>query len=68
LQPALRALTPRENEVLRLLAVGKNTREMVDALGVSPATVRTHIENILRKLNVHSRLEAVTVALRDGSI
>jgi PAS domain S-box-containing protein len=66
--PALRLLTPREREVLGLLAAGKSTSEMVDALGVSPATVRTHVENILRKLNVHSRLEAVAVALRDGSI
>jgi two-component system nitrate/nitrite response regulator NarL len=68
LQPALDALTPRENEVLGLLAAGKNTQEMADALGVSPATVRTHVENILRKLNVHSRLEAVALALRNGSI
>ena len=67
LQSPLRALTPRESEVLGLLAAGKSTREMVEALGVSPATVRTHIENILRKLDVHSRLEAVVVALRDGS-
>lgn len=67
-QLALRLLTPRESEVLRLLAQGENTREMADSLGVSPATVRTHVENILRKLNVHSRLEAVAVARRDGSI
>jgi two-component system nitrate/nitrite response regulator NarL len=67
-QPALRSLTPRESEVLGLLVAGKSTREMVKALGVSLARVRTHVENILRKLNVHSRLEAVAVALSDGSV
>jgi PAS domain S-box-containing protein len=60
------SLTPREVEVLGLLAVGKKTREMANDLGVSPATVRTHVENILRKLGVHGRLEAVVVATREG--
>lgn len=58
-------LTPRETEILQLLAAGKSTAEMVEALGVSPATVRTHVENVLRKLRVHSRLEAVVVAIRE---
>jgi DNA-binding CsgD family transcriptional regulator len=62
------SLTPREREVLELLAAGKSTRAMVEELGVSPATVRTHVENTLRKLRVHSRLEAVAVALREDLI
>lgn len=61
-------VTPREREVLELLAAGKSTREMAEGLHVSPATVRTHVENILRKLDVHSRLEAVAVASRYGLI
>jgi DNA-binding CsgD family transcriptional regulator len=61
----LQSLTPRETEVLGLLAAGKSTGDMVNDLGVSPATVRSHVENILRKLEVHSRLEAVVVAMRE---
>jgi DNA-binding CsgD family transcriptional regulator len=59
-------LTPRETEVLRLLAAGLGTRAVAEELSVSVATVRTHVENILQKLEVHSRLEAVALALRKG--
>ncbi|MHC5114435.1 MAG: helix-turn-helix transcriptional regulator [Planctomycetota bacterium] len=59
-------LTPREHEVLALIAAGQSTREIADALYVSPSTVRNHVHNILAKLGVHSRLEAVTTALRFG--
>jgi PAS domain S-box-containing protein len=59
-------LTRRELEVLRLLAAGANTRKVADALHVSPATVRNHVQNILAKLAVHSRLEAVAYANRHG--
>jgi len=52
-------LTPREIEVLRLLAAGRNTQEIGDLLFVGVATVRSHVQNILQKLEVHSRLEAV---------
>lgn len=55
-------LTRREVEVLRLMASGANTRTMADRLHVSPATVRNHVQNILGKLRVHSRLEAVAHA------
>lgn len=57
-------LTGREAEILRLLADGIGTREIADTLFISAATVRNHIQNILRKLDVHSKLEAVSLALR----
>jgi PAS domain S-box-containing protein len=60
------SLTPRELEVLRLLAAGANTRVASERLGVSPATVRNHVQNLLGKLGVHSRLEAVAYATRRG--
>jgi PAS domain S-box-containing protein len=57
-------LTPRELEVLRLIAGGANTRVIATQLRVSPATVRNHVQNLLGKLGVHSRLEAVAYAVR----
>ena len=57
-------LTPRELEVLRLLAVGQDQAEIAAELVISPNTVGTHIEHILTKLDVHSRAEAVAVAYR----
>ena len=60
------SLTPREMEVLRFLAAGRSTRQMAEDLYVSPATVRTHVENVLGKLQAHSRLEAVVVGAREG--
>lgn len=59
-------LTPRELEVLRLLAAGANTRMAAQRLGVSPATVRNHVQNLLGKLGVHSRLQAVAYANAHG--
>lgn len=60
------SLTPREMEVLALLAAGRNTKQISDQLDVSQATVRTHVEHVLGKLQVHSRLEAVVVAAREN--
>jgi len=57
-------LTRREREVLALLASGANSTEIARALTVSPNTVRTHVQSILAKLQVHSRLEAVAFATR----
>jgi DNA-binding CsgD family transcriptional regulator len=57
-------LTRRELEVLRLLAVGWSTEDIAERLAISPTTVRNHISRCLQKLDVHSRLEAVTVARR----
>ena len=51
--------TPREIEVLRLIADGRSTREIAEELFISIATVRNHVQSILRKMDVHSRLEAV---------
>jgi LuxR family maltose regulon positive regulatory protein len=62
------ALTPRETEVLRLLAVGNSTQTIAAQLVLSPGTVKRHIGNILRKLAVHSRLEAVAQARARGLI
>jgi len=56
-------LTLREREVLRLLAEGLGTSEIARRLFVSSATARNHVQHILNKLNVHSRLEAVALAL-----
>ncbi len=61
-------LTDREREVLALLADGSSTAEIAQSLSISPATARNHIQNILHKLQVHSRLEAVSFALKHGLI
>src|SRR5690349_12589181 len=57
-------LTPRELEVLRALAEGLSTPEICDRLFIAPNTLRTHVQNIMCKLRVHSKLEAVAFALR----
>lgn len=59
-------LTAREMEVLALMAEGVGSRAMAEQLFVSKNTVRNHAQSILRKLGVHSRLEAVSVAIRTG--
>jgi DNA-binding NarL/FixJ family response regulator len=61
-------LTPREREILSCLAQGKSGQEIAEALNIAPLTVRTHIRNVIEKLGVHSRLEAVTSAIRKGLI
>ena len=58
-------LTPRESEVLELLAAGLVQAEIAERLVISPKTVGTHIERILSKLGVRSRAQAVAVAYRD---
>ncbi len=65
---ALRGLTPREREVLQLLTEGLNDKEIAQRLHVSPQTARTHMENILNKLGVNSRLQALVFALRHGVV
>jgi DNA-binding NarL/FixJ family response regulator len=57
-------LTPRELEVLRALSEGLSSREICDRLYIAPNTLRTHVQNIMGKLRVHSKLEAVAFALR----
>ena len=59
------ALTPRQTEILRLLARGYSTRQMAEELHLSTETVRNHVRNVLQALGVHSRLEAVALARRE---
>ncbi len=59
-------LTRREREVLGMLAQGMDTQAIAGALFVSTATVRNHIQNLMRKLGAHTRAEAVARALREG--
>jgi DNA-binding NarL/FixJ family response regulator len=54
-------LTVREREIVDLLRHGLNTVEMVAELGISDSTVRTHVQSILNKLRVHSRIAAVAL-------
>ena len=61
-------LTDREIEVLQAVAEGATTRELGSSFGISQQTVQTHVKNILAKLGVHSKLEAVTFALRQGIV
>ena len=61
-------ITRREREVLRHVARGQSAPEIAEALGIKILTVRTHIRNLMGKLGVHSRLEAVMLALRLGLI
>jgi two-component system response regulator DevR len=62
--PPVEPLTPREMEVLRALTEGLSSREICDRLVITPNTLRTHVQNIMGKLHVHSKLEAVAFALR----
>jgi PAS domain S-box-containing protein len=59
-------LTTRQTEVLALIASGASTIQIAETLHLSQETVRNHVRNILRRLNVHSRVEAVAVAYREG--
>ncbi len=59
-------LTSREHEVLVKLSQGLSTDAIADALFISHVTVRNHVARILVKLGVHSRLAAVTLAMRNG--
>ncbi len=66
--PLFEKLTTREEQVLKLLAKGHSTREIAQNLSISPNTVRNHVQHILQKLQVHTRLEAVTYAIKHGLI
>jgi len=57
-------LTPRELEILRALTEGMSTPEICERLFIAPNTLRTHVQNIMGKLRVHSKLEAVAFALK----
>ena len=61
-------LTPRETEVLTRLVEDRTEADIADTLGVSPHTVRSHVKNLYAKLQVHSRAQAVRVAMRRGLV
>lgn len=61
-------LTPRQIEILQLMADGLSPEEMASELGISRHTLRTHVQNILTKLGVHSKLQALAVAIRFGKV
>jgi two-component system NarL family response regulator len=61
-------LTEREMEVLKLVARGMNNRDIAKELFISENTVKNHVRNILEKLQIHSRMEAVMIAVREKLI
>jgi DNA-binding NarL/FixJ family response regulator len=61
-------LTPRETEILQLMADGASPDQISERLQVSPYTLRTHVQNVLTKLGVHSKLEALAFAIRHGKV
>ena len=61
-------LTPRELEILQRIAAGENSAEIADGLGMSRHTLRTHVQNVLTKLALHSKTDAVVAAIRYGKV
>lgn len=64
----LERLTPRERQILERMATGMPSDAIAKALGMSPHTLRTHTQNILTKLGVHSKMEALVIAIRHGAV
>ncbi|RME40971.1 MAG: DNA-binding response regulator [Caldilineae bacterium] len=67
-QQRLSELTDRQRTVLQLIAEGYSTQEIADRLVISPYTVQTHRNNLMRKLNLHSRTDLIKYAIRHGLI
>jgi DNA-binding CsgD family transcriptional regulator len=65
-EPPGRGLSPREQEVLELIAAGADRQEIADELTISVATARTHVRNILRKLSARNRAHAIALAMQQG--
>jgi DNA-binding NarL/FixJ family response regulator len=66
--PRLGSLSEREKEILCLVARGLSNAEIAEELVVSPATVKTHVASLLRKLGVHARLQATVIAYESGLV
>jgi two-component system, NarL family, response regulator LiaR len=66
--PENNPLTPRETEVLRLIADGLSNKQVAEKLDISVATIKTHVEDILKKLSATDRTQAAVKALRQGLI
>jgi DNA-binding NarL/FixJ family response regulator len=64
----LARLTNRELEILQLMAAGKSPSQIAETLGMSPGTLRTHTQNFITKLAVHSKMEALVLAIRHGKV
>ncbi|MDI6869627.1 MAG: LuxR C-terminal-related transcriptional regulator [Coprothermobacterota bacterium] len=64
----MESLTEREEEILQLLALGWSTSSIAKKLLISEKTVRKHLEHIYRKLKIHSHIEAVAWAWREGLV
>ena len=65
---AAQPLTPREREVVQMIAEGKSSKEVASALGISEGTAETHRTNLMRKLDIHSVSEIVRYAIRNHII
>jgi DNA-binding NarL/FixJ family response regulator len=61
-------LTPRETEILQGLADGLQPERLAERMGITRNTLRTHVQNILFKLKVHSKVEALALAIRHGKV
>ena len=61
-------LTPRETEILQRMTDGQPSGRIAKELGMSPNTLRTHTQNVLTKLGVHSKLDAIVAAIRYGKV
>ena len=61
-------LTPRQIQILQLMADGQDPERIADQLGISRHTLRTHVQNILTRLRVHSKLQALAEAIRYGKV